>query len=304
VGEPEEKEAYISYGFAKYLRDALPNGSFIGFTGTPIEATDKNTPAVFGDYIDIYDIQRAVEDEATVKIYYEGRLAKIELEESQRPLIDSEFEDLTEDEELNTKEQLKSRWARLEALVGAEERINLIAQDIVTHFENRQSSLDGKAMIVCMSRRICAELYKAIVTLRPDWHHDDDDKGVIKVVMTGSAADDPSMQPHIRNKQRSRELAKRFKKPNDAMKLVIVRDMWLTGFDAPCLHTLYVDKPMKGHGLMQAIARVNRVFKDKPGGLIVDYLGIADQLKEALKDYTESDRGETGIPTETALALL
>jgi type I restriction enzyme R subunit len=304
VGEAEEKEAYISYGFAKYLRDALPNASFIGFTRTPIEATDKNTPAVFGDYIDIYDIQRAVEDEATVKIYYEGRLAKIELEESQRPLIDSEFEDLTEDEESSTKEQLKSRWARLEALVGAEERVNLIAQDIVTHFENRQSSLDGKAMIVCMSRRICVELYKAIVTLRPDWHHDDDDKGVVKVVMTGSAADDPAMQPHIRNKQRSRELAKRFKKTSDEMKLVIVRDMWLTGFDAPCLHTLYVDKPMKGHGLMQAIARVNRVFKDKPGGLIVDYLGIADQLKEALKDYTESDRGETGIPTETALAIL
>lgn len=304
VEEPEEKEAYISYGFAKYLRDALPNASFIGFTGTPIEATDKNTPAVFGDYIDIYDIQRAVEDEATVKIYYEGRLAKIELEESQRPLIDSEFEDLTEDEETSTKEQLKSKWARLEALVGAEKRINLIAQDIVTHFENRQSSLDGKAMIVCMSRRICVELYKAIVKLRPDWHNEDDDRGIIKVVMTGSAADDQTMQPHIRNKQRRHALAKRFKKPNDEMKLVIVRDMWLTGFDAPCLHTLYVDKPMRGHGLMQAIARVNRVFKDKPGGLIVDYLGIADQLKEALKDYTESDRGETGIPTETALAIL
>jgi type I restriction enzyme, R subunit len=292
VGEQDGKEAYISYGFAKYLRDALPNASFIGFTGTPIEATDKNTPAVFGDYIDIYDIQRAVEDEATVKIYYEGRLAKIELEESQRPLIDSEFADLTEDEESSIKEQLKSRWARLEALVGSEARVNLIAQDLVTHFENRQSSLDGKAMIVCMSRRICVELYKAIVTLRPDWHDDDDDRGVIKVVMTGSAADDSSMQPHIRNKQRRHALAKRFKKPSDEMKLAIVRDMWLTGFDAPCLHTLYVDKPMQGHGLMQAIARVNRVFKDKPGGLIVDYLGIADQLKEALKDYTESDRGE------------
>jgi type I restriction enzyme, R subunit len=304
VGESENQEAYISYGFAKYLRDALPNASFIGFTGTPIEATDKNTPAVFGDYIDIYDIQRAVEDEATVKIYYEGRLAKIELEESQRPLIDSEFADLTEDEESSTKEQLKSRWARLEALIGSEARVNLIAQDIVTHFENRQSSLEGKAMIVCMSRRICAELYKAIVTLRPDWHHDDDDKGAIKVVMTGSAADDQTMQPHIRNKQRRHALAKRFKKPSDEMKLAIVRDMWLTGFYAPCLHTLYVDKPMQGHGLMQAIARVNRVFKDKPGGLIVDYLGIADQLKEALKDYTESDQGETGIPTETALAIL
>ena len=200
VGKQENKEAYISYGFAKYLRDALPNASFIGFTGTPIEATDKNTPAVFGDYIDIYDIQRAVEDEATVKIYYEGRLAKIELSESQRPHIDSEFEELTEDEELNTKEKLKSKWARLEALVGAEERVNLIAQDIVSHFENRHSALDGKAMIVCMSRRICVELYNAIVKLRPDWHHDDDDRGTIKVVMTGSAADDQTMQPHIRNK--------------------------------------------------------------------------------------------------------
>ncbi len=304
VGKQENKEAYISYGFAKYLRDALPNASFIGFTGTPIEATDKNTPAVFGDYIDIYDIQRAVEDEATVKIYYEGRLAKIELSESQRPHIDSEFEELTEDEELNTKEKLKSKWARLEALVGAEERVNLIAQDIVSHFENRHSALDGKAMIVCMSRRICVELYNAIVKLRPDWHHDDDDRGTIKVVMTGSAADDQTMQPHIRNKKRRHDLAKRFKKPSDPMKLVIVRDMWLTGFDAPCLHTLYVDKPMQGHGLMQAITRVNRVFKDKPGGLIVDYLGIADQLKKALKNYTESDRGETGIPTETALAIL
>ena len=304
VGKQENKEAYISYGFAKYLRDALPNASFIGFTGTPIETTDKNTPAVFGDYIDIYDIQRAVEDEATVKIYYEGRLAKIELSESQRPHIDSEFEELTEDEELNTKEKLKSKWARLEALVGAEERVNLIAQDIVSHFENRHSAMFGKAMIVCMSRRICVELYSAIVKLRPDWHHDDDDRGTIKVVMTGSAADDQIMQPHIRNKKRRHDLAKRFKKPSDAMKLVIVRDMWLTGFDAPCLHTLYVDKPMQGHGLMQAIARVNRVFKDKPGGLIVDYLGIADQLKQALKNYTESDRGETGIPTETALAIL
>lgn len=298
------QQAHISYGFAKYLRDALPNASFIGFTGTPIESTDKSTTAVFGEYIDIYDIQRAVEDEATVKIYYEGRLAKIELEESQRPYIDSEFEELTEDEEQTTKEKLKSKWARLEALVGAEERINLIARDIVAHFENRQASLDGKAMIVCMSRRICVDLYKAMIKIRPDWHHNDDDKGVIKVVMTGSAADDQQMQPHIRNKKRRQELAKRFKKPTDAMKLVIVRDMWLTGFDAPCLHTLYIDKPMRGHGLMQAIARVNRVFRDKPGGLVVDYLGIADQLKAALKVYTEGDRKETGIPTETALSVL
>lgn len=302
--DTQKKEAYISYGFAKYLRDALPNASFIGFTGTPIESSDKNTPAVFGNYIDIYDIQRAVEDEATVKIYYEGRLAKIQIEESERPLVDPKFEDVTESEEQETREKLKSRWARLEALVGAEKRVKLIAKDIVEHFENRTASIDGKAMIVCMSRRICVDLYGAIVELCPEWHHDDDDKGTIKVVMTGSAADDARMQPHIRNKLRRKELAKRFKKPDDPMKLVIVRDMWLTGFDAPCLHTLYIDKPMRGHGLMQAIARVNRVFKDKPGGLIVDYLGIAEQLKEALKDYTKGDQEETGIPTEEALAVM
>ncbi|WP_013320837.1 type I restriction endonuclease subunit R [Gloeothece verrucosa] len=299
----KQEEAYISYGFAKYLRDALPNASFIGFTGTPIEAGDINTPAVFGDYIDIYDIQRAVEDEATVKIYYEGRLAKIDLEPSERPNIDPNFEEVTEDEETTTKEKLKSKWARLEALVGAEKRINQIAQDIVTHFENRLASIDGKAMIVCMSRRICVDLYNAIIKLKPDWHHDEDKGGIIKVVMTGSASDDPLFQPHIRNKKRRKDLAKRFKNPNDEMKLVIVRDMWLTGFDAPCLHTLYVDKPMKGHGLMQAIARVNRVFKDKPGGLVVDYLGIADQLKTALNDYTKSDRDDTGIPVNEALAV-
>jgi type I restriction enzyme, R subunit len=298
------ESARITYGYAKYLRDALPNASYIGFTGTPIEAIDINTPAVFGDYIDIYDIQRAVEDEATVKIYYESRLAQLELEPSERPRIDSDFEEITEDEELTTKEKLKSKWARLEALVGAEKRLDRIAGDIVAHFENRLAGIDGKGMIVCMSRRICADLYHAITRLRPEWHHDDDDKGVIKVVMTGSAADDGKMQPHIRSKKARKDLAKRFKKPDDPMKLVIVRDMWLTGFDAPCLHTLYIDKPMRGHGLMQAIARVNRVFKDKPGGLVVDYLGIAEQLREALKDYTESDRQETGIPTDEALAVL
>lgn len=300
----KEQEAYLSYGFAKYLRDALPNASFIGFTGTPIEATDINTPAVFGNYIDIYDIQRAVEDQATVKIYYEGRLAKIDLEPSERPNIDPNFEEITEDEETTTKERLKSKWARLEALVGAEKRINQIAKDIVTHFENRLASIDGKAMIVCMSRSICVDLYNAIITLKPDWHHNDDNQGIIKVVMTGSASDDQKMQPHIRSKKRRQDLAKRFKNQNDILKLVIVRDMWLTGFDAPCLHTLYVDKPMKGHNLMQAIARVNRVYKDKPGGLVVDYLGIADKLKEALNNYTQSDREETGIPIDQALAIL
>jgi len=305
VKSKDETEAYYSYGFAKYLRDALPFASFIGFTGTPIQATDKSTPAVFGNYIDIYDIQRAVEDKATVRIYYEGRLAKIELSESEKPKIDSEFEEITEGEEQTSKEKLKSKWARLEAMVGSEKRIDLVAKDIVEHFSRRQEIMDGKAMIVCMSRRICVALYKAIIQLRPDWHHEDDDEGAIKVVMTGSAADGPNWQQHIRSKSRRKVLAKRFKDENDPMKLVIVRDMWLTGFDAPCLHTMYVDKPMQGHGLMQAIARVNRVFKDKPGGLVVDYLGgIADQLKNALRDYTEGDRGQTGIPQESAVAIM
>jgi len=300
----QQTEAYISYGFAQHLRDALPNASFIGFTGTPIESADKNTRNVFGDYIDIYDIQRAVEDEATVRIYYEGRLAKLNLDESERPQIDPNFEEVTEDEEQTIKERLKSRWARLEALVGAQNRINQVAKDIVQHFENRQATIKGKAMIVAMSRQICVDLYNAIIKLRPNWHHDDDDKGTIKVVMTGSASDNQQMQPHIRSKKKRKDLAKRFKNPADEMKLVIVRDMWLTGFDAPCLHTIYVDKPMRGHGLMQAIARVNRVFKDKPGGLVVDYLGIADQLKAALNDYTQGDREETGIPTEVALEIM
>jgi type I restriction enzyme, R subunit len=299
-----DQEAYISYGFAKYLRDAIPNASFIGFTGTPIDLIDKSTKAIFGEYIDTYDIQQAVEDEATVKIYYEGRLARIELAESERPHIDAEFEEITETEEQSTKEQLKSRWAKLEALIGSEKRINQIAQDIVTHFENRLASIEGKAMIVCMSRRICVELYKAMTALRPEWHQEEDDQGFLKVVMTGSADDDPTMQPHIRNKRRRKDLAKRFKDHRSDLKLVIVRDMWLTGFDAPCLHTLYTDKPMQGHGLMQAIARVNRVFKDKPGGLVVDYLGIADQLREALKNYTAGDREETGIPAEIAIAVM
>jgi type I restriction enzyme, R subunit len=297
-------EAHIAYGFAKHLRDGLPNASFIGFTGTPIEQADRSTPAVFGEYIDIYDIQRAVEDGSTVKILYEGRLAKIELNEDERPKIDPEFEEVTEGEESTVKEKLKSKWARLESMVGSEKRIKLIAQDLVEHWEKRLDAIDGKAMIVGMSRRICVELYKELTALRPDWHSDKDEEGAIKVVMTGSASDPLDWQPHIRSKKAREELAKRFKNPDDPMKLVIVRDMWLTGFDAPCMHTMYVDKPMRGHGLMQAIARVNRVFRDKPGGLIVDYLGLAAELKNALKDYTEQDRDHVGIPTEQAVELL
>jgi type I restriction enzyme R subunit len=291
-------------GFARHMHDALPNASFIGFTGTPIELTDRNTPAVFGDYIDIYDIQRSVEDGATVRIYYEGRLAKLALDETERPKIDPEFEEVTEGAETSVKQYYRSKWARLEALVGTEKRIELIAEDLVEHFDLRLSALDGKGMIVCMSRRICVDLYHAIIQLRPDWHQEDDTKGGIKVVMTGSASDRLEWQQHIRNKARREGLARRFKDPSDPLKLVIVRDMWLTGFDAPCLHTMYVDKPMRGHGLMQAIARVNRVFKDKPGGLIVDYLGLADQLKLALAAYSEKDRGEAGIPQEEAVALM
>uniref|UniRef100_A0A7C4RTA8 Type I restriction enzyme endonuclease subunit n=1 Tax=Desulfatirhabdium butyrativorans TaxID=340467 RepID=A0A7C4RTA8_9BACT len=292
-------------GFARHMREALPNASFIGFTGTPIELSDKNTRAVFGDYISIYDIERAVKDGATVPIYYESRLAKLELKETERPKLDAEFEEATEGEEVEHKERLKTKWAQLEALVGMEKRLKLIAEDLVKHFEERLSAMDGKAMIVCMSRRICVELYKAIVAIRPDWHNEDDHAGTLKIVMTGSASDPVDWQPHIRNKPRREELAKRFKDPKDPFKVVIVRDMWLTGFDAPCLHTMYVDKPMRGHGLMQAIARVNRVFKDKPGGLVVDYLGLADQLRNALANYTESGgRGQTAIDQEEAVTVM
>ncbi|ULB47899.1 type I restriction endonuclease subunit R [Limnospira fusiformis KN01] len=302
--ETGEQGAYTAYGFAKYLRDALPNASFIGFTGTPIEATDKNTKQIFGDYIDIYDIHRAVEDQATVKLYYEARLAKINLDESEKPRIDPDFEELTESEEQSTKQQLKRKWAQLEAMVGAEKRLAQVAGDIIQHFENRLAAMEGKGLIVCMSRRICVELYSHLVALRPDWHDEDDNKGAIKVIMTGSAADPASFQPHIRSKKARDAIAKRLRNPKDPLKLVIVRDMWLTGFDAPCLHTMYIDKPMRGHNLMQAIARVNRVFGSKPGGLVVDYLGIAEDLKNALKDYTEGDRTETGIPIEQAVAVM
>ena len=292
-------------GFARHMRDALPKASFIGFTGTPIELGDKNTQAVFGDYIDIYDIQQAVRDGATVPIYYESRIAKLELDESVVATLDPEFDEITEGEEESSKEKLKTKWAALEAVVGSEERIKLIAEDLIRHWERRQEAMDGKAMIVCMSRRICVDLYKALVALRPEWHDDDDERGVLKVVMTGSASDVLDWQQHIRNKPRRKEMAKRFKDPGSEFKIVIVRDMWLTGFDAPCLHTMYLDKPMRGHGLMQAIARVNRVFHDKPGGLVVDYLGIADQLKQAMATYTNSGgKGETAIDTAKAVAVM
>ena len=292
-------------GFARHMRDALPNASFIGFTGTPIEKTDANTRAVFGDYIDVYDIQRAIEDKATVPIYYEGRLAKINLDEKEKPKLDVAFEEVTEGEETSKREKLKTKWAALEAVVGAEKRVRLVAEDLVQHFERRLEAMEGKGLIVCMSRRICMDLYDAIVKLRPGWHSDDDDKGAVKVVMTGSASEGPRVAGHARSKARREQLAKRFKDPKDPLKLVIVRDMWLTGFDCPCMHTMYVDKPMRGHGLMQAIARVNRVFRDKPGGLVVDYLGIADQLKQALAVYTESGgQGDTAIDQEEAVAIM
>ena len=302
-GKVNAKTGKMTYGFASNLRDALPNASFIGFTGTPIDKADANTRTVFGDYINIYDIRQAVEDRATVPIYYESRIAKLALNENILPQIDSEFDTLTEAEETNTREKLKSKWAAIEALVGESKRIKLIAEDLVAHFERRLEALDGKAMIVCMSRRICVDLYNALVKLRPDWAGAPDDENeaeknkacVVKVVMTGGADDGPDWQPHIRTKEKRRILANRFKDSKDPFKIVIVRDMWLTGFDAPCLHTMYTDKPMQGHGLMQAIARVNRVFKDKPGGLVVDYLGLADQLKKALATYTDS--GGHGSPS-------
>ncbi len=292
-------------GFAKHIRDALPKASFIGFTGTPIESGDKNTQAVFGDYIDVYDILQSKEDNATVPIYYEARLAKIDLKPEERPKIDPDFAEVTEDAEESTKESLRRKWAQLEAMVGTEKRIALVAEDLVKHWEARYSAMLGKAMVVCMSRRICVELYKAIEKLRPDWHHDDDDKGTMKIVMSGSASDKLDWQQHIRSKSRREELAKAFKNPKKPFRIVIVRDMWLTGFDAPSLHTMYVDKPMRSHGLMQAIARVNRVFKDKPGGLVVDYLGLAEELKQALADYTNSKgKGDITLDQEEAVAVM
>jgi type I restriction enzyme R subunit len=292
-------------GFARHMRDALPHASFIGFTGTPIEKTDANTRSVFGDYISIYDIQRAVEDKATVPIYYESRLAKLELPDAEKPRVDTDFEEATEGEEVERRERLRTKWAAMEAVVGTEKRLKTVAKDLVKHFEERLEAMDGKAMVVCMSRRICVDLYNQIVKLRPDWHNENDDAGVLKIVMTGSATDGPEWQQHIRDKRRREGLGKRFKDAKDPFKVVIVRDMWLTGFDVPSLHTMYVDKPMRGHGLMQAIARVNRVFKDKPGGLVVDYLGIAHELKLALAIYTESGgKGRTALPQEEAVSVM
>jgi type I restriction enzyme R subunit len=300
-------------GVARHMRDALPNASFIGFTGTPIEKTDANTRAVFGDYVSIYDIQRAVADKATVPIYYESRIAKLSLNAAALPKLDAEFDEITEAEEETKKEKLKTKWAALEALVGDPKRVKLIAADLVAHFERRWEAMDGKAMIVCMSRRICVDFYNELLRLRPDWAGAKDDdpeaekakKCIVKIVMTGSADDGPDWQPHIRSKEKRRKLATRFKDSKDPFRIVIVRDMWLTGFDAPCLHTMYADKPMQGHGLMQAIARVNRVFRDKPGGLVVDYLGLADQLKHALSVYTESGgQGDPAIDAARAIAVM
>lgn len=292
------------YGYAHYLRQALPNASFAGFTGTPIEAADVNTPAVFGEYVDIYDISRAVEDKATVPIYYESRLARVDLEQEKLPEIDAAVDALFDDETLSEQEKAKSSWTTVERLVGAPPRLEKVAQDIVGHFEDRVEAMAGKGMIVCMSRAICVDLYQRIIALRPDWHSDDDKEGAVKVVMTGSASDPLDWQPHIGSKARRDLLAKRARDPEDPLKLVIVRDMWLTGFDAPSMHTMYIDKPMRGHGLMQAIARVNRVFKDKPGGLVVDYIGIGQNLKKALQNYTATDRDQTGIKEEDAVAAL
>lgn len=286
----------IAYGFAKYMRDALPNATYIGFTGTPIEGTDVNTPQVFGNYIDRYDIKDAVSDGATVKIFYESRLAKVNLDEDGRRLIEDFDKELEQDEELTDKQKAKAKWTKLEAIVGNQDRIKNLAKDIVAHFEKRQTTFEGKAMIVAMSRRIAADIYKEIIALRPQWHNDDLTKGAIKVVMTTNSADGPEIAKHHTTKQERKDLSERMKNPDDKLKIVIVRDMWLTGFDAPCLNTMYVDKPMRGHNLMQAIARVNRVFKDKPGGLVVDYLGIATDLKKALSFYGEA--GGQGDPAE------
>ena len=289
-------------GYAKHMRDALPNASFIGFTGTPIEKADANTRSVFGDYISVYDIQRAVEDNATVPIFYESRLAKLVMLKELTPQLDAEFEEVTEGEEETARERAKTKWTALEAVVGSGKRLSMVAADMAAHWEARLAAMDGKAMIVCMSRRICMDLHDQLVKLRPEWFHEDDDKGVVKVVMTGGAQEGPRVAFHARNKERRETLAKNFKDPKHPFKIVIVRDMWLTGFDAPCLHTMYVDKPMRGHGLMQAIARVNRVFRDKPGGLVVDYLGIADSLRRALATYTESGgTGKTAVDQREAV---
>ena len=293
------------YGYAKHMRDALPNASFMGFTGTPIASEDKDTRAVFGDYVSIYDIQDAVDDGATVPIYYESRLAKLDLNHDELETLSDQVDELVEDEETGQQEKTKGDWSRLEKLVGSEPRIQQVAADLVQHFETRNTAMNGKAMVVAMSREICVKLYDAIVAIRPEWHSEDVEQGAIKVIMTGSASDKDHLQSHIYNKQTKKRLEARFKDLNDPLKLVIVRDMWLTGFDAPCCHTMYIDKPMRGHNLMQAIARVNRVFRDKPGGLVVDYIGIANELKQALKTYTDSKgKGQTTVDAREAFAIL
>ncbi|OLF59835.1 DEAD/DEAH box helicase [Aeromonas veronii] len=304
-GKVAEGAARYQVGYAQHLRDALPNATFVAFTGTPVSAEDRDTRAVFGDYIHVYDMQQAKDDGATVAIYYESRLAKLSLNNEELPHIDDEVDELAEDEEESEQAKLKSRWAALEKVVGSKPRIERVAADLVAHFEERNQAQHGKAMVVAMSREICVHLYDAIVALRPDWHDSDPDKGAIKIVMTGSASDKALLRPHIHATQVKKRLEKRFKDPSDQLKLVIVRDMWLTGFDAPCVHTLYVDKPMKGHNLMQAIARVNRVFKDKQGGLVVDYIGIANELKSAIKEYTASrGRGRPTVDAREAYAVL
>ncbi|MDW2886433.1 type I restriction endonuclease subunit R [Exiguobacterium artemiae] len=302
LSQQKDREGEVKYGYAKYVRDALPNASFIGFTGTPVESTDRNTPAVFGEYIDVYDMSQAVEDGATVKIFYESRVIPLELPEGLA--IDDDYEEITEEQEYSVKEKLKSKWSRLEAIAGSGSRVEKMAQDVVHHYEEREKAMFGKSMVVVMSRRIAIDLYKEIIKIRPEWHSDEDEKGAIKIVMTGSSSDPAEWQSFIGTKKRREFLARRMKDNMDPLKIVIVRDMWLTGFDVPSMNTMYIDKPMKGHNLMQAIARVNRVFKDKPGGLVVDYIGVADNLKEALKQYTDSDRETAGVDTSLAVDVM
>ncbi len=300
----KEKDGKVSFGFAKYMRDALPNASFIGFTGTPVELSDKNTPALFGDYVDVYDLTQAVKDQTTVPIYYESRIAKLDIAEKYKPVIDEEYDNILEGQEETYAESQKHKWARLEAIVGTESRIDVVVKDFLEHYELRQKAINGKVMMVAMSRKIAVKLYSKIVEYRPGWHSDELDKGAIKIIMTSSASDPKEFQPHSTTAAQKKLLAKRMKDVNDELKIVIVCDMWLTGFDVPCLHTMYIDKPMSGHNLMQAIARVNRVFKDKPGGLVVDYIGIADNLRSALAQYTPSDRKTTGIDPQVAIDLM
>lgn len=302
--EAREKDGKVTFGFAKHMRDALPNASFIGFTGTPIELSDKNTPALFGEYIDIYDLTQAVKDKTTVPIYYESRIAKLDIPLELKPKIDSEYEEIIEGQEETYAESQKRKWARLEAIVGTDTRIDVVVKDFLQHYDLRQKAIDGKVMFVAMSRKIAIKLYKVIVKYKPEWHNDNIDKGVIKVIMTSAAADPPAFQLHSTSAAQKKQLAKRMKDPEDSLKVVIVCDMWLTGFDVPCLHTMYIDKPMSGHNLMQAIARVNRVFKDKPGGLVVDYIGIADNLRSALAQYSPSDRKTAGIDPQIAIDLM